>query len=53
MEWAEEKLMVSVLRNNLDELSVLCGRFSVKRLAVFGSVVRADFDRRSSPFGIS
>lgn len=40
--------MVSVLSNNLGELSALCGRYSVKRLAVFGSAVRADFDDESS-----
>lgn len=40
--------MVSVLRNNLSELSALCRRYRVKRLAVFGSAVRADFDDESS-----
>ena len=45
---SKETLMVSVLSNNLGELSTLCSRFGVKRLAVFGSAVRADFDESSS-----
>jgi len=40
--------MVSILSNNLGELSALCSRFGVKRLAVFGSAVRPDFDESSS-----
>ncbi|MEE4274110.1 MAG: nucleotidyltransferase domain-containing protein [Thermoanaerobaculales bacterium] len=40
--------MVSILSNKLGELSALCGRYSVKRLAVFGSALRSDFDEESS-----
>ncbi len=45
---SKETAMVSALSNNLGELSALCGRFGVKRLAVFGSALRTDFDESSS-----
>ena len=40
--------MVSVLNDNLGELTRLCRQHRVKRLAVFGSAVRDDFDAESS-----
>ena len=40
--------MVSVLNDNLGELTRLCRAHRVKRLAVFGSAVRDDFDAESS-----
>ena len=40
--------MVSVLNDNLGELTRLCRQHRVKRLAVFGSAVRSDFDAESS-----
>jgi predicted nucleotidyltransferase len=40
--------MVSVLNDNLGELTRLCRQHKVKRLAVFGSAVRDDFDAESS-----
>jgi len=40
--------MVSVLNDNLGELTRLCRQHRVKHLAVFGSAVRDDFDAESS-----
>ena len=40
--------MVSVLNDYLGELTRLCRQYRVKRLAVFGSAVRSDFDADSS-----
>ena len=35
--------MVSVLQDKRDEIVLLCDRYAVVRLDVFGSVLRADF----------
>jgi len=42
--------MVSVISTSLGELTRLCRQHKVKRLAVFGSAVRDDFDAKSSDF---
>lgn len=34
----------SVITDHLDEIRQLCGRYGVKRLAVFGSAVKGTFD---------
>jgi predicted nucleotidyltransferase len=34
----------SVITDHLDEIRRLCGRYAVKRLAVFGSAVKGTFD---------
>jgi predicted nucleotidyltransferase len=34
----------SLITDHLDEIRDLCGRFGVKRLAVFGSAVKGTFD---------
>jgi len=36
------------MQNNLPELSELCRKFQVSRLALFGSAARGDFDPASS-----
>jgi hypothetical protein len=36
--------MESLIQPNLDEIARLCRRYGVRRLAVFGSIVRGDFD---------
>jgi predicted nucleotidyltransferase len=36
--------MESLIQPNLDEITSLCRRYGVRRLAVFGSVLRGDFD---------
>jgi len=40
--------MESPIQRNLDEIIRLCRRHEVRRLAVFGSAVRADFDPQRS-----
>ncbi len=40
--------MVSIISDHLDDLAQLCRRHQVRRLAVFGSAVRGDFDPESS-----
>ncbi len=40
--------MVSIVNDRLGDLFRLCERHRVRRLAVFGSAVRADFDPESS-----
>lgn len=40
--------MVSIINVHLGDLARLCERHKVRRLAVFGSAVRADFDPESS-----
>jgi predicted nucleotidyltransferase len=40
--------MSPLLNSHREELERLCRRFQVRRLAVFGSAVRADFDPLSS-----
>jgi hypothetical protein len=36
--------MESPIERNLDEIARLCRRYQVRRLAVFGSILRGDFD---------
>jgi predicted nucleotidyltransferase len=36
--------MESQIQPNLDEIASLCRRYGVRRLAVFGSILRGDFD---------
>ncbi|MGA2085729.1 MAG: nucleotidyltransferase domain-containing protein [Terracidiphilus sp.] len=36
--------MESPLQPNLEEIARLCRRYQVRRLAVFGSILRGDFD---------
>jgi hypothetical protein len=36
--------MESPIQPNLEEIACLCRRFQVRRLAVFGSLLRGDFD---------
>jgi predicted nucleotidyltransferase len=38
----------TVLTDHLDEIRALCGRYRVKRLAVFGSAVDGSFDPERS-----
>lgn len=40
--------MVVIVQEKAAELEELCRRFAVRRLALFGSAVRGDFDTRSS-----
>jgi predicted nucleotidyltransferase len=40
--------MESQIQCNLDEIIRLCRRHAVRRLAIFGSAVRADFDPQRS-----
>src|SRR5271169_6659760 len=40
--------MESSIHNHLDQIGSLCRRYKVRRLVAFGSIVRADFDPRSS-----
>ena len=40
--------MVPIINDRLGDLARLCERHRVRRLAVFGSAVRADFDPESS-----
>jgi uncharacterized protein len=42
--------MDSPIQRNLEQISQLCREHLVKRLAVFGSAVRADFDPALSDF---
>jgi len=42
--------MNSPIQRNLEQISHLCREHKVKRLAVFGSAVRADFDPALSDF---
>jgi len=42
--------MRSVLEKNKGELAEVCRRFGVRRLEVFGSAVREDFDPAKSDF---
>jgi predicted nucleotidyltransferase len=37
-------IMESPIERNLDEIARLCRRYQVRRLAVFGSILRGDFD---------
>lgn len=37
-------VMESPIRHKLDEIASLCRRYRVRKLAVFGSILRADFD---------
>jgi predicted nucleotidyltransferase len=34
----------SQIQPNLEEIASLCRRYGVRRLAVFGSILRGDFD---------
>ena len=36
--------MESLIERNLEEIASLCRRYRVRRLAAFGSILRADFD---------
>jgi uncharacterized protein len=36
--------MDSLIERNLDEITRLCQQYRVRRLAVFGSILRRDFD---------
>ena len=36
--------MNAMVRDRLEQVAELCGRHSVRRLALFGSAVRADYD---------
>lgn len=36
------------LQNRREEIALLCRQFQVKKLSVFGSAVRSDFDPKSS-----
>jgi len=40
--------MSTVIDSHSEEVAALCRRTSVRRLDVFGSAVRADFDREAS-----
>ena len=40
--------MTTIIEENLSEIEALCRRYGVRRLAVFGSVVRGDFDVKKS-----
>lgn len=40
--------MVVIIQERISELEALCPRFGVRRLAVFGSAVRGDFDESKS-----
>jgi predicted nucleotidyltransferase len=40
--------MESPIRHKLDEIASLCRRYRVRKLAVFGSILRADFDPQRS-----
>jgi len=40
--------MTTIIEEHLSDIEALCGRYGVRRLAVFGSVVRGDFDVKKS-----
>lgn len=40
--------MHSIVKQKLDEVAVLCVKYHAKRLELFGSAVRDDFDVRAS-----
>jgi predicted nucleotidyltransferase len=40
--------MLELIKSRQDEIAELCRRHCVKRLSVFGSAVRADFDKSNS-----
>jgi predicted nucleotidyltransferase len=40
--------MTTIIENKLSDIEALCGRYGVRRLAVFGSVARGDFDVETS-----
>ena len=40
--------MSSLLEHNLEEITRLCSIYGVRRLAVFGSILREDFDPQRS-----
>jgi len=40
--------MENPLQLNLEEIACLCKRYQVRRLAVFGSILRGDFDPHRS-----
>ena len=40
--------MSSLLERNLEEITRLCSIYGVRRLAVFGSILREDFDPQRS-----
>src|SRR5580704_12286285 len=40
--------MAPLIQNNLEQIASLCHRFRVKRLELFGSAARADFDAETS-----
>jgi len=40
--------MTTIIENNLGDIEALCRKCGVRRLAVFGSVVRGDFDEAKS-----
>jgi predicted nucleotidyltransferase len=40
--------MQSLIHANLESIAGLCRRYGVRRLAVFGSILRADFDPQGS-----
>lgn len=42
--------MVAVLEKKRDEIAALCRRYHVRRLEIFGSAARGDFDPRASDF---
>ena len=39
---------MSPIQANLDEITLLCRRYQVRRLAAFGSILRGDFDPQRS-----
>jgi predicted nucleotidyltransferase len=40
--------MTTIIEENLGGIEALCRRYGVRRLAVFGSVMRGDFDHEAS-----
>jgi len=40
--------MESLIQPNLEEITRLCKRYGVRRLAAFGSILRGDFDTKHS-----
>jgi predicted nucleotidyltransferase len=45
---AVDAVMATIIDDYRDEVAALCRRVGVRRLDVFGSAVRADFDRATS-----
>ena len=40
--------MENLVQSNLDAIARLCRQYQVRRLAVFGSILRSDFDPQNS-----